>query len=155
MVGIMTIEDSIRNNASAVKILSALSHGAAFDIIIKNEEKCRISREKCGLSFQIPSENRADFALFITKEVFLKIFSEADPALGPEDLLAASAQILSEESKLKNAELEVYSNLFKLTLHGYLKILGLGGVRFMRVLADNGLGSASAIKTTLQTLKKQ
>ena len=52
-------------------------------------------------------------------------------------------------------DLVIYANFLKLTLHGYLKILPLGGTAFLKVLKEHGLGSIFAIEKKLAAFKNK
>ena len=138
-----------------MKILNSLSKGASFGVVVEDIEKVVVCREKGEISFREFSDNeKPDFVVTMQEEVFEKLFSEYTSTLNPSDFLVFSAELLSGECKEK-ISLIIYANFLKLTLHGYLKVIPLGGTAFLKVLKDNGLGSIFAIEKKLAAFKNK
>ncbi len=151
----ISLEDSVRKNAAAMKILESLSHGASFGVVVEGGESLLVSRERSGIVFgALPAGCRPDFVITMQEEVASKLFSEGTASLSAGEFLTFSAKLLSGECREK-VGLAVYSNFLKLTFHGYLKLLSLGGVAFWKVLKDNGVGSVFAIEKKLATFRNK
>ena len=151
----ISIEEAVRRNGAVMKILNSLSKGASFGVVVENIEKVVVCREKGEISFREFSDGeKPDFVVTMQEEVFEKLFSEYTSTLNPSDFLVFAAKLLSGECKEK-VSLLIYANFLKLTLHGYLKVLPLGGTAFLKVLKDNGLGSIFAIEKKLAAFKNK
>ena len=138
-----------------MKILDSLSKGASFGVSVECGEKVIVSRETGVVSFRaLSGSDKPDFIVTMQEEVFEKLFSDYTSALTAQDFLVYSAKLLSGECKDK-ISLVIYANFLKLTLHGYLKILPLGGAVFLKVLKDLGLGSIFAIEKKLAAFKNK
>ena len=141
----ISVEEAVRGNGAVMKILGSLSKGASFGVVVEGVEKVLVSHEKGVIMFRELAENeRPDFIVSMQEEVFTKLFSEYASTLNAGDFLVFSAELLSDEKD--KMDLVIYANFLKLTLHGYLKILPLGGTAFLKVLKDHGLGSVFAIE---------
>ena len=151
----VSIEEAVRNNGAVMKILDSLSKGASFGVSVECGEKVIVSRETGVVSFRaLSGSDKPDFIVTMQEEVFEKLFSEHTSTLTAQDFLVYSAKLLSGECKDKIA-LVIYANFLKLTLHGYLKILPLGGAAFLKVLKEHGLGSIFAIEKKLAAFKNK
>ncbi len=151
----ISVEEAVRNNGAVMKILDSLSKGASFGVVVEGGEKVIVSRETGAVSFRESGGNdKPDFVVSMQEEVFAKLFSEYTSTLNAQDFLVFSAKLLAGECKEK-INLIIYANFLKLTLHGYLKILPLGGTAFLKVLKENGLGSIFAIEKTLAAFKNK
>ena len=149
-----SVEETVRKNNAVMKILESLSKGASFGGVVENAEKILVFREKNGIVFRPLSENdKPDFVVSMQEEVFKELFSEHTSTLSVEDFLVFSAKLLAEEKEKIN--LVIYANFLKLTLHGYPKILPLGGTAFLKVRKDLGLGSIFAIEKKLTAFKNK
>jgi hypothetical protein len=149
----ISVEEAVRKNDAVMKILGSLSKGASFGVSLECGEKVIVSREKCGISFRELGSEKPDFTVSMPEEVFTKLFSEDTSALTVQDFLTFAAKLLTDEKE--KVDLVIYANFLKLTLHGYLKILPLGGTAFLKVLKDNGLGSIFAIEKKLSAFKNK
>ena len=150
----ISIEEAVRKNDSVMKILNSLSKGASFGVSIECGEKAIVSREKCGILFrEFSAGDKPDFVVIMQEEIFTKLFSEYTSTLNAGDFLVFAAKLLADEKDKIN--LVIYANFLKLTLHGYLKVLPLGGSAFWKVLKDNGLGSIFAIEKKLAAFKNK
>jgi len=149
----ISIEEAVRKNDAVMKILNSLSKGASFGVSVECGGKIIVSREKCGISFREPGSEKPDFVVSMQEEVFTKLFSEYSSNLSVEDFLAFAAKLLADEKEKIN--LVIYANFLKLTLHGYLKILPLGGTAFLKILKDNGVGSIFAIEKKLAAFRNK
>lgn len=151
----ISVEEAVRHNGAVMKILSSLSKGASFGVVVEGGESVVVSREKDAVSFRAASAgDKPDFVVTMQKEVFEKLFSEYTSTLDAGSFLVFSAKLLSGGCKEKT-DLVIYTNFLKLTLHGYLKVLPLGGTAFWKVLKDNGLGSVFAIEKKLAAFKNK
>ena len=149
-----SVEETVRKNNAVMKILESLSKGASFGVVVENIEKILVSREKSEIAFKTLSESdKPDFVVSMNEEVFKKLFSEYASTLNAGDFLVFSAKLLADEKEKIN--LVIYANFLKLTLHGYLKVLPLGGTAFLKVLKDHGLGSIFAIEKKLAAFKNK
>ncbi len=149
----ISVEEAVRKNDAAMKILNSLSKGASFEVSIECGEKVIVSREKCGVSFREAGSEKPDFVISMPEEVFEKLFSGYTSALTVQDFLAFAAKLLTGEKE--KVDLVVYANFLKLTLHGYPKLISLGGSAFWKVLKDNGVGSIFAIEKKLSAFKNK
>lgn len=149
----ISIEEAVRKNDAVMKILNSLSKGASFGVSVECGGKIIVSREKCGISFSEPGSEKPDFVISMPEEVFKKLFSEYSSTLSVEDFLAFAAKLLADEKEKIN--LVIYANFLKLTLHGYLKILPLGGTAFLKILKENGVGSIFAIEKKLAAFRNK
>lgn len=149
----ISIEEAVRKNDAVMKILNSLSKGASFGVSVECGGKIIVSREKCEISFSEPGSEKPDFVISMPEEVFKKLFSEYSSTLSVEDFLAFAAKLLADEKEKIN--LVIYANFLKLTLHGYLKILPLGGTAFLKILKDNGVGSIFAIEKKLAAFRNK
>ena len=149
----ISIEEAVRKNDAVMKILNSLSKGASFGVSVECGEAAIVSREKCGISFREPGGEKPDFVVSMQKEVFEKLFSEDTSNLSVEDFLVFSAKLLTSEKE--KVDLVVYANFLKLTLHGYPKLISLGGSAFWKVLKENGVGSIFAIEKKLSAFKNK
>lgn len=149
----ISVEEAVRKNDAAMNILNSLSKGASFEVSIECGEKVIVSREKCGVSFREAGSEKPDFVVSVPEEVFTKLFSEYTSSLSVEDFLVFSAKLLTGEKE--KVDLVVYANFLKLTLHGYPKLISLGGSAFWKVLKDNGVGSIFAIEKKLSAFKNK
>ena len=150
----ISLENSIRQNKAAMTVLNSLSKGAVFQLSVDGE-KVNVSRETSGISFENPAENvKPDFAISMSEDIFSELFSENVASLNVEDYLTFSAKLLAEKGKGK-VHLAIYANFLKLTLHGYLKLIKLGGSSFWKVLKENGAGSIFAIEKKLATFRNK
>lgn len=150
----ISLENSIRQNKAAMTVLNSLSKGAVFQLSVDGE-KVNVSRETSGISFENPAENvKPDFAISMSEDIFSELFSESVASLNVEDYLTFSAKLLAEKGKGK-VHLAIYANFLKLTLHGYLKLIKLGGSSFWKVLKENGAGSIFAIEKKLATFRNK
>lgn len=135
-------------------VLNSLSKGAVFQLAVDGE-KVNVSRETSGISFENPAENvKPDFAISMSEDIFSELFSESVASLNVEDYLTFSAKLLAGKGKGK-VHLAIYANFLKLTLHGYLKLIKLGGSSFWKVLKENGAGSIFAIEKKLATFRNK
>ena len=149
----ISVEEAVRKNDAAMNILNSLSKGASFEVSIECGEKVIVSREKCGVSFREAGSEKPDFVISMPEEVFEKLFSEYTSALTVQDFLAFAAKLLTDEKE--KVGLVIYANFLKLTLHGYLKTLPLGGTTFLKILKDNGVGSIFAIEKKLAAFRNK
>jgi len=149
----ISVEEAVRKNNAVMKILNSLSKGASFGVAVYCGEKVIVSREKCGISFRELGTEKPDFVVSVPEEVFAKLFSEYTSSLSVEDFLVFSAKLLTGEKE--KVDLVVYANFLKLTLHGYPKLISLGGSAFWKVLKDNGVGSIFAIEKKLSAFKNK
>ena len=150
----ISVEEAVRGNGAVMKILGSLSKGASFGVVVEGVEKVLVSHEKGVIMFRELAENeRPDFIVSMQEEVFTKLFSEYASTLNAGDFLVFSAELLSDEKD--KMDLVIYANFLKLTLHGYLKILPLGGTAFLKVLKEHGLGSVFAIEKKLAAFKNK
>lgn len=149
----ISVEEAVRKNDAVMKILNSLSKGASFGVALECGEKVIVSREKCGVSFRELGGDKPDFVVSMPEEVFAKLFSEHTSALTVPDFLAFAAQLLTGEKE--KIGLVIYANFLKLTLHGYLKILPLGGTTFLKILKENGVGSIFAIEKKLAAFRNK
>ena len=121
----ISIEEAVRKNDAVMKILNSLSKGASFGVSVECGGKAIVSREKCGISFREPGSEKPDFVVSMQEEVFTKLFSEYSSNLSVEDFLVFAAKLLTGEKE--KVDLVIYANFLKLTLHGYPKLISLGG----------------------------
>ena len=136
----VSVEETVRKNAAVLKILGSLSKGASFGVVVENCKKVVVAREKAGILFrELSDSDKPDFVITMPEEVFQQLFSEHSATLNTENFLVFAAELLNGHKDRIN--LVIYANFLKLTLHGYLKILPLGGTAFLKVLKDNGVGS--------------
>ncbi|MBO4699129.1 hypothetical protein J5690_05900 [bacterium] len=150
----ISLENSVRQNKAAMTVLDSLSKGANFGIVVENCEKILVSREKEGVLFKTLADgDRPDFVITVPEKVFCELFSEGTSLLKVDDFLTFSAKTLVGAKEGIN--LVIYANFLKLTFHGYPKLLKLGGVSFLKVLADNGAGSLLAIEKKLATFRNK
>ena len=149
----ISVEEAVRKNDAVMKILNSLSKGASFGVTLECGEKVIVSREKCGISFRESGSEKPDFTVSMPEEVFSQLFSEETSALTVQDFLAFAAKLLTYEKE--KVGLVIYSNFLKLTLHGYLKILPLGGTTFLKILKENGVGSIFAIEKKLAAFRNK
>ena len=149
----ISIEEAVRKNDAVMKILNSLSKGASFGVSVECGETANVSREKCGISFSELGTEKPDFVISMPEEVFTQLFSEYTSALTVPDFLAFAAKLLADEKEKIN--LVIYANFLKLTLHGYLKILPLGGTAFLKILKDNVVGSIFAIEKKLAAFRNK
>lgn len=151
---VISIEEAVRKNDSVMKILNSLSKGASFGVSVECGEQVIVSREKCGISFRgFSAGDKPDFVVTMQEKVFEKLFSEYTSSLSVEDFLVFSAKLLTGEKEKVN--LVIYANFLKLTLHGYPKLLSLGGTAFWKVLKDSGVGSIFAIEKKLSAFRNK
>ena len=150
---VISIEETVRKNDSVMKILNSLSKGASFGVSVECGEKVIVSREKCGISFREADSGKPDFAVTMQEEIFAKLFSEYTSKLSAGDFLVFAAKLLTGEKE--KVDLVIYANFLKLTLHGYPKLISLGGSAFWKVLKDNGVGSIFAIEKKLAAFKNK
>jgi len=150
-----SVEEAVRKNNAVMKILGVLSKGASFGVVVEDGEKVIVARESNGVAFrELGAGDKPDFVISMPEEVLTKLFSEETSVLSAQEFLVFSAKLLSGGYKEK-INLVIYANFLKLTLHGYLKILSLGGTAFLKVLKDNGLGSIFAIEKKLSAFKNK
>lgn len=149
----ISIEEAVRKNDAVMKILNSLSKGASFGVSVECGGKAIVSREKCGISFREPGSEKTDFVVSMQEEVFTKLFSEYSSNLSVEDFLVFAAKLLTGEKE--KVDLVIYANFLKLTLHGYPKLISLGGSAFWKILKDNGVGSIFAIEKKLSAFKNK
>lgn len=149
----ISIEEAVRKNNAVMKILNSLSKGASFEVKLDCGVRAIVSREKCGISFRESGSEKPDFIVSMPEEVFAKLFSEYTSDLTVQDFLAFAAKLLTGEKE--KLELVIYANFLKLTLHGYLKILPLGGTTFLKILKENGVGSIFAIEKKLAAFRNK
>ncbi|MBO4711952.1 hypothetical protein J5681_08610 [bacterium] len=149
----ISIEETVRKNDSVMKILNSLSKGASFGVSIECGEKVIVSREKCGILFREAGSDKPDFVVTMQEEIFAKLFSEYTSKLSAGDFLVFAAKLLTDEKE--KVDLVIYANFLKLTLHGYPKLISLGGSAFWKVMKDNGVGSIFAIEKKLAAFKNK
>ncbi|MBP5592336.1 hypothetical protein J6Y50_10860 [bacterium] len=149
----ISVEEAVRKNDAVMKILNSLSKGASFGVSIEGGEEVIVSREKCGISFRESGGDKPDFVVSMPEEVFSQLFSESSSVLPVQDFLAFAAQLLTGEKE--KVSLVIYANFLKLTLHGYPKLLSLGGTAFWKVLKENGVGSIFAIEKKLAAFRNK
>lgn len=150
----ISLENSIRQNKAAMTVLNSLSKGAVFQLTVDGE-KVNVSRETSGVSFKNQAENvKPDFEISMPEDIFSELFSENVSSISVEDYLTFSARLLAEKGRGK-VHLAVYANFLKLTLHGYPKLIKLGGSSFWKVLKENGVGSIFAIEKKLATFRNK
>ena len=152
----ISLENSVRQNKAAMTVLNSLSKGAVFELDVENCEKTLVSREKDGVSFKnVSCGEKPDFAISMPENVFIKLFSNETSSLSTEDYLAFSAKFMSSDENRKKIDLVIHANFLKLTLHGYPKLIKLGGMPFLKVLKENGIGSLFAIEKKLATFRNK
>ena len=150
----ISLENSIRQNKAAMTVLNSLSKGAVFQLAVDGE-KVDVSRETSGISFKNPTESeKTDFMISMPENIFSELFSENVSSLNVEDYLTFSAKLLAGKGR-DRVHLAVYANFLKLTLHGYPKLIKLGGSSFWKVLKENGVGSIFAIEKKLSAFKNK
>lgn len=150
----VSVEETVRKNGAVLKILGSLSKGASFGVVVENCEKVTVLREKTGILFrELSDSEKPDFVISMPEEVFSQLFSENSSVLTVQDFLAFAAQLLTGEKE--KISLVIYANFLKLTLHGYPKLLSLGGTAFWKVLKENGVGSIFAIEKKLAAFKNK
>ena len=150
----ISVEEAVRGNGAVMKILGSLSKGASFGVVVEGAERVLVSHEKGDISFsRLGESDKPDFVVTMQDEVFTKLFSDYSATLNAGDFLVFSAKLLSDEKEKIN--LVIYANFLKLTLHGYLKVLPLGGTAFLKVLKEHGLGSVFAIEKKLAAFKNK
>ena len=151
----ISVEEAVKRNGAVMQILNSLSKGASFGVVVEGGERVIVSRETGVVSFRgLGGNDKPDFVVTMQEDVFGKLFSDETSTLNAQDFLVYSAKLLSGECKEK-ISLVIYANFLKLTLHGYLKILPLGGTAFLKVLKDHGLGSIFAIEKKLAAFKNK
>lgn len=150
----VSVEETVRKNGAVLKILGSLSKGASFGVVVENCEKVTVLREKTEILFrELSDSEKPDFVISMPEEVFSQLFSENSSVLTVQDFLAFAAQLLTGEKE--KISLVIYANFLKLTLHGYPKLLSLGGTAFWKVLKENGVGSIFAIEKKLAAFKNK
>ena len=149
----ISVEEAVRKNDAVMKILNSLSKGASFGVALECGERVNVSREKCGILFRELGSEKPDFVVSMPEEVFEKLFSESTSALTVQDFLAFAAKLLTGEKE--KVDLVIYAKFLKLTIHGYPKLISLGGSAFWKILKDNGVGSIFAIEKKLAAFKNK
>lgn len=147
------IESMIRNNNGAVEVINALSKDASFRVVMENGKDIVISRD--GNSFTVSDfkpEHKPDFTVFSTLEITQKIFNSCGKCSDVKEFLINSTKILMDKENRKHVSLSVHKGFLTLTMHGYLKLLAMGGTQFIKTLADYGIDSVNTIRKKLTSL---
>jgi len=143
----------IRKNNVAVEVINALSKDASFRVVMENGKDIVISRE--GGSFTVLNfkpEHKPDFTVFSTLEITEKIFNSCRECSDVKEFLINSTKILMDKENRNHISLSVHKGFLTLTMHGYLKLLAMGGTQFIKTLADHGIDSVNAIRKKLTSL---
>lgn len=151
----ISLENSIRKNKPAMAVLDSLSKGAVFGLTVEDCGTVIVSCEKSGVLFKNPPcDEKPDFVVTMPEKVFLELSSDDVSNLSTQDYLAFLATNLFGEPK-GTMHLVINANFLKLTLHGYPKLIKLGGIPLLKVLKNNGLESLSAIEKKLSTFRNK
>lgn len=147
------IESMIRKNNGAVEVINALSKDASFRVVMENDADIVISRE--GGSFTVSnfkSGQSPDFTVFSTFDITSRIFNSCGRCSDVKKFLINSTKILMDKENRKHISLSVHKGFLTLTMHGYLKLLAMGGTQFIKTLADHGIDSVNTIRKKLTSL---
>ncbi|HQJ59694.1 MAG TPA: hypothetical protein PKV35_01785, partial [bacterium] len=81
-----------------------------------------------------------------------RIFNSCGRCSDVKEFLINSTKILMDKENRKHISLSVHKGFLTLTMHGYLKLLAMGGTQFIKTLADHGIDSVNTIRKKLTSL---
>jgi hypothetical protein len=145
------IETYLKANSGAQKVFLSFSPKASIRIITDLPEDVLIhqTRGKVYASTFL-SGQKPDITIKTLHSVAEKILSDAHD--DPKDFLDNGIDIMLNTQTREKTEIKIHIGLFKIITHGYLKVLKMGGPKFLNILKENGLDSVNAVKKTLSKL---
>jgi hypothetical protein len=146
--GILTY---FKDNKGAQEVFASFSSKASIRIITDLPEDVLIhqSRGKVYASKFI-EEQKPDVTFNIPDKAVQKVLSEKHE--NSQDFLDHAIEVIMDPGIRKDTDIKIHIGLIKIVAYGYLKILKMGGPKFLYILKENGLDSIKAVKKTLSKL---
>ena len=140
-----------KDNKGAQEVFSSFSSKASIRIITDFSEDILIhrSRDKVYASEFIEGQ-KPDMTFTIPHAATQEVLHARHD--NPQDFLDHTIEVMMKSEVRKNTKIEIHIGLLKIITYGYLKILKMGGPKFLKILKENGLDSINAVKKTLSKL---
>lgn len=146
--GILTY---FRDNKGAQEVFASFSQKASIRIITDLPEDVLIhqSRGKVYASKFLEGQ-KPDVTFNLPDRAVQTVLSKKHD--NSRDFLDNAIEVIMNPDIRKDTDINIHIGLIKIVAYGYLKILKMGGPKFIEILKENGLDSIKAVKKTLSKL---
>lgn len=146
--GILTY---FKDNKGAQDVFASFSSKASIRIVTDLPEDVLIhqSRGKVYASKFLEGQ-KPDVTFNIPDSAVQEVLSKKHES--PQDFLDHSIEVIMDPEIRKDTDINRHIGILRVVAYGYLKILKMGGPRFLGILKENGLDSIKAVKKTLSKL---
>jgi len=148
------LKEFFMNHPVAIKSAAPLKTGVEVGVIFsKDMSEYTFRKEKQGVSLYPGRPKDPDFTVLLGDKVVPKITSLQSNDIGAFGVEFFKAMISENDEEAARVKLNI--GFIKITTHGYLKILALGGMTLLKWLAVKGIKGPAGIKEAFDKLKKE